>query len=846
MRITKEKSANVFHNDKITLNAEHFTRVNPLCAVSARFAVTNEGNHAKSNSKRTTSIAVTFLLSVLLGLFTFVDAQATIRYVKEGGMATAANATSWEYACGNLQDVIDESNAGDIIFVAEGTYIPTEKIQNGTKDRDKTFLLKEGVKIYGGFSENLTGSPTTLPAFGMTGRNGISILSGDIGQTDNVYHVVTGIGLLTEATVLDGFTITGGQADAPADETGKLYVNNVEIFRYGGGGISLYNSASPALSNLVITGNMARDGGGICASSSSPALTNVKITGNKAIKDINDADNGYGGGMYIYNGSSSTLTNVLISGNTTDNDGGGLYIRVLGTPRLINVTVAGNYAGNEYGGVHFMDENTTQVFNSIIYGNTSYGNNYPNVSSFDAIYSYSLVGGATTLNNTDIISSADPKFVNADFATAANSPKFDGDYRLKPGSPAIDKGYSNYNATATDLDGNPRIDGQYIDLGAFESISLAAVNDTALTTVDKPISIKVLANDNRGSCSAIEFGIIAGNGPKFGTVEYNTVVDTLVYTPNSGHFGIDSLDYKFGCNGDFDSARVYILTIKPLSEPYYACPGASVTMGFENILHVTYNWIGEFGNKIKFVSDTIKRVKNSLATELFYAIPVWKNIEFAYYPVQLNLAKDVKPTTTDIRVTLCPTSIKELHLTSFLDSLGYASAVQWTTTGVFPAIHDEQTGEIHPPDFPAHGTFTYSYTRFSECGTLSAAGKAYVHIPNGKIPRRPDTVAVCRKHAEAININSVFGLELGGNLQYDASVNPDNTVSANTVKVSTPSQHAGAVIFNGEKAYQQATNPSYDVKYRGVDGKGFVFEYDYSSGACIKGKKRTVIVITEQ
>ena len=112
-------------------------------------------------------------------------------------------------------------------------------------------------------------------------------------------------------------------------------------------------------------------------------------------------------------------------------------------------------------------------------------------------------------------------------------------------------------------------------------------------------------------------------------------------------------------------------------------------------------------------------------------------------------------------------------------------------------------------------------------------GKAYVHILRGKIPSRPDTVTVCFDQSASLNINGIFGLELGGSWSYD------NVVSGNKDVTSL-----GAIIFNGQKAYQQVeNNAAYNATYRGVTGKGFAFEYDYSGNGCATGKKKIVVVI---
>ncbi len=162
--------------------------------------------------------------------------------------------------------------------------------------------------------------------------------------------------------------------------------------------------------------------------------------------------------MYNRDNSSPTLTNVIFRENKAK-FGGGLYNRESSGPTLTNLTFYGNIA--EGGGIfNFYNHIPITLTNCIVWGNSPPDDSICNVDSTTNI-SYSLVqGGCPADSSCDQIWNEDPKFENA-----AN-----GDLRLKKGSPAIDAGKNAAvpPGITTDLDGNPRICGDEVDMGAYE------------------------------------------------------------------------------------------------------------------------------------------------------------------------------------------------------------------------------------------------------------------------------------------------------------------------------------------------------------------------------------------
>lgn len=318
--------------------------------------------------------------------------------------------SSWSHAFTNLQSAIAAASClnGTQIWVAKGTYKPTL----GT-NRDSAFVMKNNVSIYGGFA----GTETQLIQ-----RNwavNATILSGDLGnqgnRTDNSFNVVrNNANGLNSTAVLDGFTVTGGNANKGE------YVGN--------------------------------RGAGIFNRLSSPTILNCILVGNSAAE--------YGGG--IFNEAASTqVVNTLLAGNTAL-FGGGAY-NESATPTFINSTFAGNQVSFTGGAFYSFGAPVATILNSIIWGNSS-GIQIATVSSNNAVVSNCLVQGGYA-PGTNILT-GDPTFVIQPPVGLGNL----GDLRLLSCSPAINTGNNAFLPVgmASDLRGAPRIAGGPIDMGAYE------------------------------------------------------------------------------------------------------------------------------------------------------------------------------------------------------------------------------------------------------------------------------------------------------------------------------------------------------------------------------------------
>lgn len=411
-------------------------------------------------SRVCTGTPIPFCLSVV-----FVDAQAAGR----------GDGTTWQDAFVRLQDALALSTAGTFVWVAGGVYVP------GTAKTD-TFQVGGGVEIYGGFS----GRETNLDQ--RSWSENVTVLSGDgigndagfVGNEENVYHVVTPGG---DFAVIDGFTITGGNADYPTydpalgrDRGGGIYNTERLTVRhctfvtnnaaYMGG--AMYSAGAATIRSSVFRNNVAANGGALAtfadhtivdglflnnSASSGGALfhsgetwvasrvTSCRFIGNRA---------SYRGGAVLVTNTTPLFVGSVFTGNQANDRGGAVHTESNGRDRYVNCTFASNTAG--WGGAIRCDDVAPTphpiIVNSVIWNNVP--DAIPGCSAVATISYTCVQGGAAGTGN--IV--GDPLF--ADSNGTDNLPgTLDDDARLTAASPAIDAcDNSALPADLSDLDGD--------------------------------------------------------------------------------------------------------------------------------------------------------------------------------------------------------------------------------------------------------------------------------------------------------------------------------------------------------------------------------------------------------
>lgn len=289
------------------------------------------------------SVLLSFILWVSMGS---ASAQGD-RYFVDFDAKGAGTGLSWADAFPDLQSALHLAHGGDEIWVAEGTYHPA------AKDRDSAFVLRSGVRMYGGFS----GMETSLTQRNWNSHS--SVLSGDIGltgdSTDNSYTVVY-LSNSDSSTTIDGFTICDGLADygAPAPTLdsrkcgGGLYIHGTldgQAFpeirnclfvrnsaKNGGGGVMVNGegnaSVSPRFIHCVFAQNQAAVGGGLAWFGASWIERGIEI--DTCRFEVNNSSN-KGGGLYYCDAERTNQLDIhatVFIRNDAADSGGGAYMEV--------------------------------------------------------------------------------------------------------------------------------------------------------------------------------------------------------------------------------------------------------------------------------------------------------------------------------------------------------------------------------------------------------------------------------------------------------------------------------------------------------------------------------------
>jgi len=290
----------------------------------------------------------------------------------------------------------------------------------------------------------------------------VQVAAGDYRAQSNLSWSGKSISLLgagASVTIVRRLALT----DVPSGATVQGFT-----FSYAHPSGVLLERSSVTLIGNIIAKNSGQYGGGIRILGGSPILINNSIYENSTHAIYGRGN--LGGGVYISGGSATLMVGNLIASNVNRYGGyaSGVFVDSGSHATLLNNTIVYNRQKNTLhptcgGGIH----GDAVITNCIIWKNKGYDlqlhwrADVSNVS-YCVMRRLSYGSGVPGPGNT-VDESVDPLFVYP------HPHGQYGDYRLLPGSPCIDAGDSAVGGLPdTDADGNPRIVGAAVDIGAYE------------------------------------------------------------------------------------------------------------------------------------------------------------------------------------------------------------------------------------------------------------------------------------------------------------------------------------------------------------------------------------------
>lgn len=437
------------------------------------------------------------------------DARGAVLHVRTDGN-DANSGADWSSAKRTVQAAIAAASEGDQIWVAAGTY--PEHIRNRVVGD-----VAVNVALYGGFAgtetEQIQRDPEAHP----------TVLDGT-----NSGIVVKITGSAGPSTRIDGFRIVNGRAAGlEANGAGISVVGSAPVIANNritdnladgtGGGIMIFAhrvvppTAHAVIESNLIARNRASDGGaGLAIVGSSPEVLRNVIGRNYTA--------GYGGGIgcwcsesakicsprilnnWIVENSANFLEQALVLGGggifaTSDGLDGRPIAFAVAAPLIASNLVAANSAVEKGGGIAVIDSNieAATIANNTVVANGGSGiywsQTFPSIAN--NVIAYNTWGlerenegpVAATVRHNDV-------FGNALYRIPANYKGLDdltgsagnisaepglvdyatGRLHLQPGSSCIDAGDdAAVGGGWSDIDGQLRIQGAAVDIGADES-----------------------------------------------------------------------------------------------------------------------------------------------------------------------------------------------------------------------------------------------------------------------------------------------------------------------------------------------------------------------------------------
>ncbi len=430
---------------------------------------------------------------VVVWLFLAVACEARIIIVNDDGPADF----------NNIQAAIDDSNDGDFVVVLPGTYtgegnrdidfmgkaITVQSVEPNDPDIVAATVIDCQNSARGFYFHNGEDANSILGGFTITqGRKTGMCCEDDRG---GAMYITRSSPTIIQCRFLSNLASNAGGAIWVSSCHPRfiecIFENN--IVSPGNSGAAIHNvfSADLVLINCILINNTvgtpSTGGGGVfVGGESSIRATGCIFVSNKASAGGAVLNNGY-----AWFDSCLFIHNDAVGNGHGSFTGKGGAIANFGWLVMNNCTFYGNSANSIGGGIYTGSDTSdtdldsvARLKNCILWGNIGEEQGETNqiaVGDTHITIDYSCILGLTgTLGGIGNMN-ADPCFVDPGYWDANGTPGdvnddflAEGDYHLLAGSPCIDAGDPNYVAgpNEMDIDGEPRVMGGRVDMGADE------------------------------------------------------------------------------------------------------------------------------------------------------------------------------------------------------------------------------------------------------------------------------------------------------------------------------------------------------------------------------------------
>lgn len=380
---------------------------------------------------------------IMNGTYNETSGEAVFKVTRSG----APNAYITYKAYPGHTPKLSTSTAWNHIVISSASYIRIEGLE--IEGNNANLSVSAGQARYDHYMSNVASGTVDWNYMAPTNTNGIYIKPTNV-SSPNPHHIVIA-GNKVHKTPGGGIV---------AEEADYITIENNTVFDtswyniYATSGISVfhsYNSDTNTTSykNIVRNNRVYNNKTFIMW-----AKNQIYSDGNGIIIDDNK-NTQLNGRLAPYTGKTLVTNNLVYL-----NGGSGIHSYSSANVDIINNSSYQNSSQLDYGEIYAQDSTNVNLYNNILYARTGKKMN-PNLNNSNVSYNYNVYYNAapTVTGANDIV--RDPLYSNAGT----------GDFTVQSGSPAIDTGTTTL-APTNDLIYKPRPKGAAVDRGAYESQNL--------------------------------------------------------------------------------------------------------------------------------------------------------------------------------------------------------------------------------------------------------------------------------------------------------------------------------------------------------------------------------------